>query len=128
MAIDEQLDHKDHLQPLRPSTDAIDGYYLSLSTGGPTLEERPGDKLRSCRSTDQGRPQVAASEEPRMTRTRFSWHKGFLTTHKPPTRRITPMSTQQSRSTSGNNPTNNLHRGGSAASRKGIQSTKKIAF
>jgi len=122
-AIDERIDHKDQLQttpqqPNPPSTDAIDRNNASLPTGGSCLEARLGD---NCRSTDQVRPQKVTAEEPRVTRTRFSWHKGFLTTHKPPTRRMTPMSTQKSRSTSSNNLTNNIRRVVSAANCNGIQ-------
>jgi len=69
MAINEQLDHKDHLQtrqqrPNPPPTNAIDEYDASPPTGSPNLEERLGDKLQSCRSMDQVRPQKVTPEAP----------------------------------------------------------------
>jgi len=43
--------------------------------------------------------QQGTAKEPRATHPQFSWNKGILTAHKPPTRRLTPTATQQCRTT-----------------------------
>jgi len=57
--------------------------------------------------TEESKVQQASTTTKLTTRTQFSWKQGFLTTHKNPTRQMTPMSKPQSTKTMANNHSTN---------------------
>jgi len=88
-------------QSSQPSADANDLHQMSTSTGERPLDQQTHVRQREGTTTDQAPPLEVKRDGQRALRTRFSWKKGFLKAHKPPTRRTTPMPTQHRRNPSG---------------------------
>jgi len=94
-AIDAWFDYQDKLKNMQAFSqpdDANTQHYPTMVEGKGLLELQT-EICQHHTTTDQ----VPQSREPHKgqwgTRRRFSWNKGFLMAHKPPTRRLTPMST-----------------------------------
>jgi len=127
-AIDTWFDYQDRLKNTLPSPNPIsinaaEEPHSPTSTSRPPPAELPADKIRPCNTTGPVRQQGSTAEAPRATRTRFAWHKGFLTAHKPPTRRMTPTAMPKCRSAPATNLANKIRHVAAETSTHGTQRT-----
>jgi len=95
-AIIAGFDHQalQNVQSSPPALGANDPHHTPSSTGEKRIEQQP-EVGQSTGTTSDLAPQLDVEPEgQRVMRTHFAWKKGFLSVHKPPIRRPTPMSTQ----------------------------------